>query len=169
MPHVTEEIWSFMPGERGLLAVEEWPEADESRFDTEAEAEMERVRETVVAIRRLRDLAGVKPALRLPAAVDLDEAVAGHIANLARLELSANGREPLATVGAVRILETADVDASAFTARVDARREQLRGEVARGEKKLGNKGFVDKAPPEVVQEERDKLEAYRRELESLGG
>jgi valyl-tRNA synthetase len=169
MPHVTEEIWSFMPGDRGLLAVEPWPEVDESLFDSEAEAEMERVRETVVAIRRLRDLAGVKPALRLPAAVDLDEAVAGHIANLARLELSANGREPLATVGAVRILETADVDANAFTERVDARREQLRNEVARGEKKLGNKGFVDKAPPEVVQEERDKLEAYRRELESLGG
>jgi valyl-tRNA synthetase len=169
MPHVTEEIWSFMPGERGLLAVERWPEVDESLFDPQAEAEMERVRETVVAIRRLRDLAGVKPALRLPAAVDLDESVAGHIANLARLELSTNGREPLATVGAVRILATADVDASAFTARVQQRREQLRSEVARGEKKLGNKGFVDKAPPEVVQEEREKLEAYRRELESLGG
>ena len=41
--------------------------------------------------------------------------------------------------------------------------------VERGEKKLGNKGFVDKAPPEVVDEEREKLDGYRRELESLGG
>src|SRR3954468_16323658 len=70
MPHVTEEIWSFMPGERGLLAVETWPEADESLLDAQAETEMGRVRDAVVAIRRLRDLAGVKPALRLPAAVD---------------------------------------------------------------------------------------------------
>jgi valyl-tRNA synthetase len=169
MPHVTEEIWSFMPGEPGLLAVEQWPEADESLLDAEAEAEMERVRETVVSIRRLRDLAGVKPALKLPAAIDADEAVAEHIANLARLELSPNGGERLATVGAVRILATADVDTDAFQARVDARRDQLRKEVERGEKKLGNKGFVDKAPAEVVQEERDKLDAYRRELESLGG
>jgi valyl-tRNA synthetase len=169
MPHVTEEIWSFMPGERGLLAVEPWPDADESLLDEAAEVEMERVRETVVSIRRLRDLAGVKPALKLPAAIDADAAVAGHIANLARLELSANGGEPLATVGEVRILATADVDAEAFLARVDARREQLRKEVERGEKKLGNKGFVDKAPPEVVQEERDKLDSYKRELESLGG
>ena len=52
---------------------------------------------------------------------------------------------------------------------MDARRDQLRKEVERGEKKLGNKGFVDKAPPEVVEEERGKLDAYRRELESLGG
>jgi valyl-tRNA synthetase len=169
MPHVTEEIWSFMPGDRGLLAVEAWPDADESLFDTEAEAEMGRVRETVVSIRRLRDLAGVKPALKLPASVDLDPAVAEHIANLARLELSSNGGEPLATVGAVRILASADVDADAFHARVDERRSMLRKEVERGEKKLVNNGFVDKAPPEVVEEEREKLDAYRRELESLGG
>ena len=169
MPHVTEEIWSFMPGERGLLAVEPWPETDEARFDTDAEAEMERVRETVVSIRRLRDLAGVKPALRLPATVDLDPAVAEHVANLARLELSSNGGEPIATIAGVRILASDEIDADAFSQRVDARREDLRKEVQRGEKKLGNKGFVDKAPPEVVQEERAKLDAYKRELESLGG
>jgi valyl-tRNA synthetase len=169
MPHVTEEIWSFMPGDRGLLAVEPWPEADEALIDESAEQAMDRVRETVVSIRRLRDQAGVKPAVRLPAHVDADDAVAEHIANLARLELSSNGGEPLATVGAVRILTSADVDADAFQQRVDARRDELRKEVERGEKKLGNKGFVDKAPPEVVQEEREKLDAYKRELESLGG
>jgi valyl-tRNA synthetase len=169
MPHVTEEIWSYMPGERGLLAVEQWPEADESLLDAEAEAEMERVRETVVAIRRLRDLAGVKPALRLPAAVDSDPAVAEHIANLARLDLASNGVDPLATIAGVRIFAVEGLDPQAFQARVDARREELRKEVERGEKKLSNKGFVDKAPAEVVQEEREKLDAYRRELESLGG
>src|SRR4051812_19587072 len=169
MPHVTEEIWSYMPGERGLLAVSSWPDVDGSLFDPEAEAEMERVRETVVSIRRLRDLAGVKPAQRLPATTDLDAAVAEHVANLARLELSQNGGEPLATVGPVRILASADVDAAAFQARVDARRDELRKEVERGEKKLGNKGFVEKAPADVVEEEREKLDAYRRELESLGG
>jgi valyl-tRNA synthetase len=169
MPHVTEEIWSYMPGDRGLLAVSPWPDVDESLVDPAAEAEMERVRETVVSIRRLRDLAGVKPAQRLPATTDLDAAVAEHVANLARLELSQNGGEPLATVGPVRILASADVDAAAFQARVDARRDQLRKEVERGEKKLGNKGFVEKAPAEVVEEERQKLDAYRRELESLGG
>jgi valyl-tRNA synthetase len=169
MPHVTEEIWSFMPGERGLLAVEHWPEADESLVDPQAEAAMERVRESVVAIRRIRDLAGVKPALRLPASVDFDASVAGHVANLARLDLSPNGGDPLATIAGVRIFATEGLDAAAFQQRVDARREELRKEVERAEKKLGNKGFVDKAPPNVVQEERDKLEGYRRELESLGG
>src|SRR5205085_10409703 len=91
MPHVTEEIWSFMPGEEGLLATEPWPSADESLLAADAEAVMERVQEAVTAIRRLRDEAGVKPGVRIPAAVDGDAAVAEHIANLARLELSSDG------------------------------------------------------------------------------
>jgi valyl-tRNA synthetase len=171
MPHVTEEIWSFMPGERGLLAVSPWPEADDSLLDAEAEAEMERVREIVTVIRRLRDEAGIKPGVKLLASSDLDGALSEHVANLARLDLSGNGGDPVATVGggAVRILASGDLDAGVFQERIVARRAKLADEVARIEKKLSNDGFVAKAPPEVVQEERDKLVTYRRELESLQG
>jgi len=45
--------------------------------------------------------------------------------------------------------------------------DTLRKEIERAEGKLANQGFVDKAPPEVVQQERDKLERYRRELDEL--
>jgi valyl-tRNA synthetase len=51
---------------------------------------------------------------------------------------------------------------------VDAERERLRAEIARAEKMLANEGFVAKAPPDVVAETREKLERYRRELDSLG-
>ena len=57
---------------------------------------------------------------------------------------------------------------SAVAARLEKRREELRSEVERGERKLGNEGFVAKAPAEVVEEERGKLERYRAELEELG-
>ena len=60
-----------------------------------------------------------------------------------------------------------EVDAAAVAERLEARRAELRSEVERGERKLANQGFVDKAPPEVVEEEREKLEAYRAELEEL--
>jgi valyl-tRNA synthetase len=46
---------------------------------------------------------------------------------------------------------------------------RLRKEVARAEGKLGNESFVAKAPPDVVEAERDKLTRYRRELDALGG
>jgi valyl-tRNA synthetase len=170
MPHVTEEIWSFLPGERGLLAVEPWPTADTSLVDEEAEATMARVQEAVTIIRRLRDEAGVKPGVKLPAEVELEEDVAAHIANLARLELSPNGADPVASVagGAIRILASGDFDAEAFTRQLDARRTHLREEIARAEKKLSNPGFTEKAPADVVAGEREKLERFKRELESLG-
>ena len=49
-----------------------------------------------------------------------------------------------------------------------ARREQLEQEIARAEGKLANEGFVSKAPAEVVEAERQKLDEYRRALERLG-
>ena len=58
-------------------------------------------------------------------------------------------------------------------ARVDHNRDaeigRLRKEVARAEGMLANERFVSKAPPEVVEAEREKLERYRRELAALDG
>ena len=76
--------------------------------------------------------------------------------------------EPIATVAGVELLETAGLDGAAVEARIEERRKKLRSEVERGDKKLSNRGFVDKAPAEVVDEERRKLDAYKAELEELG-
>ena len=67
------------------------------------------------------------------------------------------------------MLETQGVDPDAVRARIEERRNQLRSEVKRGEGKLSNQGFVAKAPADVVDAEREKLAAYRAELEELGG
>jgi valyl-tRNA synthetase len=67
------------------------------------------------------------------------------------------------------LLETEGVDPKAVAARIEERREQLRAEVNRGEGKLGNEGFVAKAPADVVDAEREKLASYKAELEELGG
>ncbi|MFL5912834.1 MAG: valine--tRNA ligase [Gaiellaceae bacterium] len=50
----------------------------------------------------------------------------------------------------------------------DAERERLRKEIERAERMLGNERFLAKAPPDVVEGERAKLERYRRELETIG-
>jgi valyl-tRNA synthetase len=52
---------------------------------------------------------------------------------------------------------------------VDVERTRLRKEIERAERMLDNDGFVAKAPVEVVEAERAKLERYRRELDALGG
>jgi valyl-tRNA synthetase len=52
---------------------------------------------------------------------------------------------------------------------VEAERARLRKEIARSEGMLGNERFVESAPEHVVAAEREKLERFRRELESIGG
>ncbi len=52
-------------------------------------------------------------------------------------------------------------------ANVEAEAARLRGEIERAEKMLSNERFVQNAPGDVVEAEREKLERYRRELDAL--
>jgi valyl-tRNA synthetase len=52
--------------------------------------------------------------------------------------------------------------------KVEAECERLRNEILRCQRMLSNEGFVSKAPPEVVEAEREKLARYRREADALG-
>ena len=88
---------------------------------------------------------------------------------MARIEIAEDGEgEALTTIGGVEILPSADVDSEHASRRLDERRAELRGEIARAEGKLGNEGFVAKAPADVVDAEREKLERYQAELAELG-
>ncbi len=185
MPHVTEEIWSFLPpeadgAERGLLAVAPWPEGDAARIDADAEELVGRCVAAVTELRRYRDEAGVKPSAILPArfAADGYDGTAAQVARLARLDLvdaggTDNGAVDVAAEvpvpgGAVQLLASDDFDPGAAATRVAERRDKLQVEIDRLEAKLANERFVERAPAEVVQGERDKLAGYRDELDRLG-
>jgi valyl-tRNA synthetase len=177
MPFVTEEIWGLIPGERGLLAVSEWPQPDPSRVDEDAEAEIGRLIGAVTALRRYRDEVGAKPSapLRGRLVAEGHEAGRGHLARLARLELvedeGENG-DVLATVpipgGGVQVLPSDAFDPAEAEKRIAAKRNSLRAEIERAERRLANDKFVERAPAEVVEEERRKLGEYRDALRRLG-
>ncbi len=167
MPFVTEEIWSHHPASTGHLVVHSFPSLEPSLLDEDAEADVEGGIELTRRLRAWRDLAGVPVASTLSARVDGVDPQE-FVARLARFEFVEDGGDPVASVGPVGVLASADLDAEAVAARLDKRRAELRAEVERGERKLGNEGFVAKAPAEVVEEERGKLERYRRELDELG-
>jgi valyl-tRNA synthetase len=166
MPFVTEEIWSYHPARRGHLAVHEFPEADDSLVDAEAEAAVGAGIELTRRLRAWRDLVEAPAATVLPARAEGVEPQE-FVGRLARFAFDDDGGEPVAAVGPVRVLASDAIDADAVRARIEARREELRSEVARAEGKLGNERFVANAPPEVVAEEREKLERYGAELEEL--
>jgi valyl-tRNA synthetase len=150
MPFVTEEVWSHHPARDGHLAVHPFPELEESLLDPGAERDVEEGIELTLTAR----VDGVAPQ--------------EFVGRLSRFEFAEAGGEPVAAVGSVKVLASEEIDAAGVAARIESRREELRSEVERGERKLANEGFVAKAPAELVEEERGKLERYRAELSELG-
>jgi len=172
IPFVTEEIYSYVPGAEGLLAAGV-PDRVQAPVDEAAEASVGRVIEAVQALRAWRDLAGVKAGATVQARLAAPgyEDTREQVARLARMSLSADGARPVASVpipgGAVEILGGEGVDVEAAERKRAAERARLSEEIRRAERKLANDGFVSKAPPEVVQAEREKLARLREELEAL--
>jgi valyl-tRNA synthetase len=172
IPFVTEELWSHVPAAEGLLAAARMPAPDEARRDADAERAVGDVIEAVQALRAWRDGAQVKPGERLPARLAAEgyAETARLVGRLARLDLEAAAAgEPTASVpvpgGAIELWAAVDVQEE--QRKRAARRTEQEAEIARAESKLANEGFVAKAPPDVVQAEREKLARLRGELEAL--
>ncbi|MEK6272927.1 MAG: valine--tRNA ligase [Actinomycetota bacterium] len=176
VPFVTEEIYTYLRAAAGaegphMLVVHPFPEVDGALLDEAAERQVEASIELTRSVRRWRDLVGVAPGSVLPARVADEDGEPPHelVARLARLAFDAAEGEALASFGQVEILPSEEVDATQVRRRIAERRETLRGEVERAERKLSNQGFVSSAPAEVVEAEREKLTTYRAELEELEG
>src|SRR3954453_1577416 len=173
IPFVTEEIWGFVPGADGLLMARPFPAPDDTLVDEAAEAELARAIEAVQELRGWRDRAAAPPGRPLAARLDAEgyERTAGAVARLARVEWTANGTQPVASVpvpgGSVAILAADAVDTEAEGRRIAAERTRLEAEIARAEPKLDNDGFVAKAPARVVDAERQKLSRLQAELGAL--
>jgi valyl-tRNA synthetase len=172
IPFVTEELWEHGVGgaDAGLLAAYVRDGDDGAPRDAGAERDIERVIATVQAVRSWRDAGGVKPGAFLEARLDGLDGLVPLVARLARLTPTEDAaREPVAVipVAGSEIFLLEGVDPAEAAAKVEAARRTLQAEIKRAEGKLGNAGFVDKAPPAVVATEREKLERLRAELEAL--
>jgi valyl-tRNA synthetase len=175
LPFVTEEIHSFMPSPGRDLAVSPFPRPDNSLLDEAAEREVGDVIEAVRRLRNYRDSVGAPPAARIPARIvgGSYERSLETIGRLARFDIAVDGSdgEVVSSIGlegaTVEVLPSDTVDPAEARARIAAERERLRAERDRARGKLANKGFTDKAPPQLVKAEREKLERFEAELAEL--
>jgi valyl-tRNA synthetase len=167
MPFVTEEIHSHAPGTEQMLVTSQFPAVDDSLFDETAETELAAAIDLTRGLRRWRDLAGVAAGTVLNGRVADPDAPHELVSRLARISLDGGEGEAVATVGPVEVLASDEIDAGQVRERIAERRRTLEGEVKRAEGKLSNEKFVEGAPGDVVEAEREKLAQYQRELSDL--
>ena len=188
MPFITEEIWQRVAPLAGCtgetLMLQPYPEADPAAIDTEAEAEMRWVMEVILGVRRIRGEMNIAPSKTLPVLLrhgsDQDrgylERHRPFLQALARVDaitwLEAGEPAPesaTALVGDLQVLIPLAglIDQAAESARLGKEIEKLRKELDRGEAKLANPSFVDRAPAEVVEKERVRVAELRAAVGTL--
>ncbi|MDG3443648.1 valine--tRNA ligase [Nitrospirillum amazonense] len=174
MPFLTEELWEKL-GEgqqRGDLITAAWPQYPAAYKDAGALAEMDWVVRFISTIRTIRSEMNVPPSAQLPllvkgAGAETAARLGTHrdlVLKLARLsditlteEAPATGAVQAVVDEATLVLPLADfIDLAKEKARLAKEIQKLEGEIAKVDAKLGNPNFVDKAPPEVIEEQRER-------------
>jgi len=177
MPFITEELWDQLGGEgaarsEATLIGAAWPVLPDSFIDAAAEGEIGWLVDLVTEIRQLKAEMnvpqGAKPGLSFiaPDAVTAGRIARhrdliltlGRVSDLSSVEAAAEGAVTFVSCGATAALSLAGIiDLSAERARLTKEIAAFDSDIGHFNKKLGNPNFVDRAAPEVVDEQRQKL------------
>ncbi len=188
MPFITEEIWQALPHSGDYLMLQQWPEHHATLDFPEEERAMELIMDAIRAVRTRRAEMNVPPSKKAHLTVaTLEQAVfTAGIPFLKRLgyasdvtlegmaesgssaDAAARGMVEVITHAARLFMPLADlVDLDKERARIAKELKKTREELAKLETKLGNPGFVNKAPANVVEAERERCEKLKSFIAKL--
>jgi len=188
MPYITEELHAHLMGQKELpkedwLQSRMWPTFDKSVLDASAQAEVNWV------VRVISEIRSVRADMNVPAAAQIEMQLKGANAqSKARLETYHDIVKRLARLSGITVSETeppkgalqmvvdeatiilpiADVvDLAQERARLQKAIEKEQQQIEKIEKMLNNKGFLAKAPEEVVEEQRELKSAAESVIAKL--
>ena len=186
IPFITEELWQTvsvpaakrMANDTTSVMIQPYPKSEPAKIDAQADADMAQLKRLVDAVRNLRGEMALSPGKKVPlvasGAADRIGAFAPYLAWLGRLEkvervedlakARPGAAAPVAVVDDFRLMLEIEVDVAAERARLKKEIEQIEAESRKAEAKLANKSFVERAPAAVVEQERERLAAFKNKL-----
>jgi len=189
MPFITEEIWQRLTRATGGsdaqgIMVSQWPEYDENIYDQTSEEHMEIVKSIITTIRTIRNEMNVPlgqqaDVIVVPADTQTNDIFFNNrlyihdLAKVDNLKLDAAAVRPAKAAAGISIksevfvLLEGLIDFDIEKKRLDKEIDRRTGFIKSLERKLENEGFLAKAPREVIQLERRKLDDSREELKKL--
>ena len=182
MPFITEEIWQSLPhaGEGPSIMVAKWPVYDPALSFAREEADFQKVMDIIKAIRNQRAEMNIPPAKKAKVYIETAETGvfrdgAPFLERLASAQ-SVEVGERFDLPGAVQVVTPAAkayipmeqlIDREKELARLQKEKEKCLSDIAFVEKKLQNQAFVAKAPAQVVEAERKKIQVSQQHLAKL--
>ncbi|TKB48602.1 valine--tRNA ligase [Ferrimonas sediminicola] len=186
MPYITEEIWLTVSKLCGIneetIMLREFPKFDQTLVNDQAQADLEWLKQFIVAVRNIRGELNVAPSKPLNvllkgandadlARVEANRTFLNRLANLESIE-QLSGDAPMCTTQLIGEMEllipmAGLIDVDAEMARIDKQIAKLAQDAERVEKKLSNQGFLAKAPEAVVAKEQAKLDDAKRDIAKL--
>ncbi len=182
MPFITEEIWQSLPhaGEGPSIMVAKWPVYDPALSFAREEADFQKVMDIIKAIRNQRAEMNIPPAKKAKVYIETAETGvfrdgAPFLERLASAQ-SVEVGEKFDLPGAVQVVTPAAkayipmeqlIDREKELARLQKEKEKCLSDIAFVEKKLQNQAFVAKAPAQVVEAERKKIQVSQQHLAKL--
>ncbi|MGP9491954.1 valine--tRNA ligase [Psychrobacter sp. AOP7-B1-24] len=189
MPYLTEQIWQTVAPLLGRkntdsIVVADYPKTDEAQISEQVEADMAWLQELIASVRNIRGEMKLGNAVRLPVLLQnislAEDERLSRIANqfkaLAKVDsltiLKEGDEVPLSSssmVGQLRVLVPMKglIDPTAELARLGKSYDKLKGQADGIARKLGNEGFVSKAPAQVVEAEKAKLAELEGQLTAM--
>ncbi|RCW66387.1 valine--tRNA ligase [Saliterribacillus persicus] len=184
MPFVTEEIWQSLPHEGESIVRAAWPKVNEDYSDNKAAEEMQQLVSIIRSVRNIRaevDTPMSKQVVlylkandnQIKSELEANRLYLERFCNTSELTISTEINAPEKAMSSVvtgaelylPIEGLIDIDKE--IARLNAEFDKLTKEVERVQKKLGNEGFVKKAPEKVVEEEKQKERDYIEKREKV--
>ncbi|NBG89494.1 valine--tRNA ligase [Isachenkonia alkalipeptolytica] len=185
MPFITEEIWQNIKEDYSSVIVAPWPEYNEKAHFPKEEGEVALVMEIIKNLRNIRSDMNVAPSRKAKLMIHTEDKSKKEIANR-----HLSYFKSLAGVSEMEILKDPDsvpkdavsavvegidlfipledlLDIEKELKRLGEEKKKYQKEVKRAEGKLQNQGFIKKAPESLVEEEKEKVEKYRKMLKTI--
>jgi valyl-tRNA synthetase len=184
MPFITEELWQSIPHKGESIVIAAYPEFDPALADAQAESQVEMVQDVIVKVRNIRSEMNVETKKPVVVRIATQDAVTAALLSNAReyifklanvnqfdvvAQLSGDKLAAQAVAAGCSLeVPLADlIDHDAERARLSRELEKVQKEIDGLERKLSNASFVERAPKEVVEENRRRIADYQDQAGKL--
>ncbi len=182
IPFITEELWQKiapLAGKGGAsIMCQPYPESNVACIDEDAISNIVLLKDIINACRTLRGEMNLSPAQKVPLlAAGNQQVLAGFspylltLAKLSDVEIVPDelpsADAPIAIVGDFKLMLRIEIDVAAERARLTKEITRLEVEITKAKTKLTNPNFVERAPVNVVEQEKSRLVGFNATLEKL--